>query len=152
MKRAILSASFIAAAFLSLVSLSSFNEKKDYKPDQQLSLQSNRNGPVTIHTSITGVGTDGTTFTGNVSVLGAITASGTFVMQTEMIGMALHCNLVLELPDGTLTIRMNCNMVTLNGRWKVLSGTGGYENVKGEGSLVMPVLTEEILIGSVSGM
>jgi hypothetical protein len=43
-------------------------------------------------------------------------------------------------------------MSTLNGRWKVLSGTGAYENVKGEGSLVMPVLTEEILIGVVSGM
>jgi len=151
MKRTLVSATLIAVVLLSLISLSSFNKRMDQKPNQQLSIQQGGNAPVTIHTSITGVQPDGTTFTGTVSIIGAISQSGTFVMQTEAIGMALHCNLVLELPDGTLTIRMNCNMSTLNGRWKILSGTGSYDNTKGEGSLVMPVLTEEILIGVVSG-
>jgi len=151
MKRSIVSALLIAVALLSFVSLSSFT-RQPYPKLLRQSVQSNQNAPITIHTSITGVASDGTTYSGNVSTLGAITESGTFVMQTEVIGMALHCTLNLELPGGTLAIRMNCNMSTLNGRWKVLSGTGAYENVKGEGSLVMPVLTEEILIGVVSGM
>jgi hypothetical protein len=150
MKRTFVSASVIAVALLSLISLSSFNKRQDQKLNQHLSFRAGGNAPVTIHTSITGAYPDGTTFTGTVSIIGAISQTGTFVMQTEALGMALHCNLVLELPDGTLTIRMNCNMGTLNGRCKILSGTGAYENVKGEGSLVMPV-PDEIMIGVVSG-
>ena len=39
-------------------------------------------------------------------------------------------------------------MVTLNGRWKILDGTGAYRSLKGGGSLTMPGDDEE-LIGSV---
>lgn len=95
--------------------------------------------PVLLH--------DGTTFTGTVTAEGAINATGTNIMYTEVLGMALHCTILMTFPVGTLTIRMNCNMKTLNGRWKILEGTGTYANMKGEGSLVMPNDVDEVMTG-----
>lgn len=106
--------------------------------------------PVTIHTTITGVEEDGTTYTGVVEISGCITASGTYVMPTEAHGMALHCILELDLPNGNITITMKCNMKTLNGQWQVVEGTGAYQELKGGGSLVMiNQETEEILTGKI---
>lgn len=90
---------------------------------------------------------DGTTYTGTVTASGAITNSGTNIMYTEVLGMALHCTIIMTFPDGTLTIRMNCNMKTFNGRWKILEGTGAYATTKGEGSLIMPNDVDEVLTG-----
>ena len=80
----------------------------------------------------------GSTYFGNVVATGAINKTGTFVMPTQVLGMALHCTFILTFPDGTITIRLNCNMVTFNGQWQVLDGTGAYQNLKGNGSLIMP--------------
>jgi hypothetical protein len=90
---------------------------------------------------------DGTTYTGTVTAEGAINNSGTNIMYTQLLGMALHCTIIMTFPDGTLTIRMNCNMKTFNGRWKILEGTGAYANTEGEGSLVMPNDVDEVLTG-----
>ncbi|MHC2993343.1 hypothetical protein OB13_17815, partial [Pontibacter sp. HJ8] len=65
--------------------------------------------PVTFYTVATGA--QGTTYTGTVRVEGAINATGTYVMPTETLGQALHCTLIVTLPDGSITMRMNCNMV-----------------------------------------
>ena len=65
--------------------------------------------------------------------------------------MALHCIFLITFPNGTITIRMNCNMVTFNGVWQVLDGTGAYSNLKGNGSLIMPNDNDEILTGTVRG-
>lgn len=106
--------------------------------------------PVTIHATLTGVEEDGTTYTGVVDVSGGINASGTFTMPTKELGMALHCLLEVDLPDGDITFRLNCNMKTLNGQWKVLNGTGPYEELEGGGSLVMiNNLTEEVMTGTI---
>jgi hypothetical protein len=93
---------------------------------------------------------EGSTYFGTVEITGGINAKGTYIMPTETHGMALHCTLILTLPDGSITIDMNCNMKTSNGRWKVLAGTGSYENLEGVGSLVMPDDEREILTGSIS--
>ena len=103
--------------------------------------------PVTFLTSATGF--DGDTFTGNVTATGAINQTGTYVMPVTFLGTAIHCTLVTTFPDGTLTMRMNCNMKTGDGRWKILEGSGRYHRAKGEGPLVMPNDTEEILTGSI---
>ena len=104
--------------------------------------------PVTFYTVATG--SEGTTYTGTVEIEGAINATGTYVMPTKTLGQALHCTLILTLPDGTITIRMNCNMVTSDGRWKVLDGSGAYEDLHGGGSLVMPDDVREILSGDLT--
>lgn len=106
--------------------------------------------PVTVHATLTGVEEDGTTYTGVVEFSGAIDASGTFVMPTKELGMALHCILEVDLPDGDITFRLNCNMKTLNGQWKVLEGSGAYQELQGGGSLVMiNNLTEEVMTGTI---
>lgn len=93
------------------------------------------------------------TSTGTVEVSGAFNATGTYEMQIAFLGNATHCNLVLTLPAaGTITIRMNCNLVTFNGVWQIIEGTGAYQNLKGNGSLVMPNDFDEILTGTVRGL
>ena len=108
---------------------------------------SNSSGSITILSSNT-TSADGVTYVGNVQLTGAINASGTYIMPTEVLGMALHCTFILNLPQGTITIRMLCNMHTLNGRWTVLAGTGAYQNLQGGGSLTMPGI-EELLEGTI---
>ncbi len=148
MKNLTISFSIIAFSMMALYLLAGF------KPMPAAALKTgsvNQSGDISIFTY--GTGFDGiSTYTGTVRAQGAINASGTYVMPTEVIGMALHCLVEITFPDGTVTLRMNCNMVTFNGRWKVLEGTGAYRNLKGGGSLVMPNDNDEILTGSISGM
>ena len=130
---------FSMAAFVSMSSFKFVNESAPLSYDQKQ--------PVTFHTTATGG--EGNTFTGIVTATGGINAAGTYVMTVEFLGMALHCTLYLQFPNGTITIRMNCNMVTFNGRWQVLSGTGAYQNLKGNGSLIMPDDIHEVLTGHI---
>jgi len=145
MKKSIISFSFIAACIIALFMTSSFKAIPSASASKALTFD--RGEPITIFATTTSV--QGSTYFGPVTLSGAINASGTYVMPTEVHGMALHCIFVLTLPDGTITIRMNCNMVTFNGVWKILEGTGAYQNLKGGGPLVMPNDTDEILTGTV---
>ena len=140
MKKSITSISIIATCMMAFFMMSSF------KTSSSADL-SNSAGPITILSSNT-TSSDGVTYVGNVQLTGAINASGTYVMPTEVLGMALHCTFILNLPQGTITIRMLCNMHTLNGRWTVLAGTGAYQNLQGGGSLTMPGI-EELLEGTI---
>src|SRR5688500_292779 len=74
-------------------------------------IQASEKLPVVFATENTGG--EGTTYFGTVTATGGIVANGTYVMPTKQMGMALHCDLELTLPDGTISIRMNCNMRTL---------------------------------------
>ena len=140
MKKSLISLSIIAICMMAFFMMSSFKTSSSADP-------SNSAGPITILSSNT-TSSDGVTYVGNVQLTGAINASGTYVMPTEVLGMALHCTFILNLPQGTITIRMLCNMHTLNGRWTVLGGTGAYQNLEGGGSLTMPGI-EELLVGTV---
>ena len=148
MKRISIFTAATAACLIAFVMMSSFMMIPSASASKALTL--NRSEPIHIFGTITSA--DGTTYYGPVTLSGAINASGTFVMPSQLIGMALHCTFVLKLPNGNITIRMNCNMVTFNGRWKILEGTGAYQNLKGEGSLVMPNDNDEILDGIIHGM
>ncbi|WP_210465367.1 hypothetical protein [Rufibacter roseolus] len=108
----------------------------------------NKKEPIVFNTIATS--SEGSTYFGTVAVSGGINATGTYVMPTETLGMALHCTLILTLPEGSITIRMNCNMKTSEGQWKILAGSGSYQNLEGGGSLVMPDDIREILTGSIS--
>jgi hypothetical protein len=60
------------------------------------------------------------------------------------IGKIFHCEVVLYATDGTITIHQECQTATSpwKGRWEIVSGTGAYVNLKGNGSLLMPPNTE----------
>jgi glucose uptake protein GlcU len=148
MKRTLLAATLMSACTIALIVLTSFkNISVDASNQNGEKAKMQKKGAVTFYAHDPVLLSDGTTYTGTVTAEGAINNSGTNIMYTQLLGMALHCTIIMTFPDGTLTIRMNCNMKTFNGRWKILEGTGAYVNTKGEGSLVMPNDVDEILTG-----
>jgi hypothetical protein len=90
---------------------------------------------------ITGTYTDGAypTVTGTFIASGAIVASGTSTMTIHRFanGTVAHCSQTLVAPDGTITILSNCQFSTMNGTWRIVSGTGAYTNLQGNGQLTM---------------
>ena len=148
MKRSIISIPIIATCMMVFFMMTSFMTN----PSAALSKTQNFNSATAITIASSNTSTlDNVNYFGNVTLTGAINATGTYTMPTQVLGMALHCTFILTLPQGTITIRMLCNMHTLNGRWTVLDGSGAYQNLTGGGSLTMPG-TEELLIGNVSGL
>jgi len=55
-------------------------------------------------------------------------------------GIRGHCVVTLIASDGTIIIHQECQFgtPTPEGRWEIVSGTGAYVNLKGNGSLLMP--------------
>lgn len=147
MKRKITSAALILTCLLASGILTGFKSVNAFTQKAGLSQAEQKKQAVTFFAHDPVILEDGTTYTGTISAEGAINAQGENIMYTEVHGMALHCTLIATFPLGTLTIRMNCNMKTFNGRWKILEGTGAYANVKGEGSLIMPNDVDEVLTG-----
>jgi len=102
--------------------------------------------PVTI----TGV-FDFSTFpnlSGTFTTTGALTISGPATMHIDPIvpGTVAHCVVTLIPSDnsGTIVIDQQCHFDTSPpaGRWEIVSGTGAYANLQGNGSLTMPPNTE----------
>ncbi len=143
MKKSIISIPVIGAFIMAFITMSSFKNV----PSASASKAPSSSQSITIFATTTS--SEGSTYFGPVTLSGAINASGSYIMSTEVLGMALHCNFVLTLPNGTITIRMLCNLVTFNGQWQILGGTGTYQTLKGNGSLVMPNDSDEILTGVV---
>jgi len=55
-------------------------------------------------------------------------------------GTTAHCVVTLIASDGTIIIHQQCQFATdpPEGRRQIVSGTGAYANLKGNGSLLMP--------------
>ena len=79
---------------------------------------------------------------------GALTISGPATMHVDPIvpGTVAHCVVTLIPSDnsGTIIIDQECHFATSPpaGRWEIVSGTGAYANLQGNGSLTMPPNTE----------
>jgi hypothetical protein len=84
---------------------------------------------------------------------GAIETSGTESQLVRVEGLTLHCVHTLTAEEGTIVIHSQCNMLTNKGQWRVVSGTGAYAGLKGNGSLLMvfnpdnPAEAHELLDG-----
>jgi len=80
--------------------------------------------------------------TGTYVTSGALNLSGytTMYVGSRAKGNVAHCVVVLYAPDGTITIHQQCEFSTNppKGQWRIVSGTGAYANLKGNGSLLMP--------------
>ena len=119
--------------------------------------------PTPVPVTITGV-YDFSTFpnvTGTFTTTGALTISGTSTMHVELNpfnGIRAHCVVTLTPSDGsgTIIIDQQCQFATSmpapypngqgKGRWEIVSGTGAYANLNGNGSLTMPG-NEEAMTG-----
>ena len=83
--------------------------------------------------------------TGTFTTTGTLTISGTTTMFVEpnQNGVRGHCLVVLTPSDGsgTITIHQECQFRTSppQGQWQIVSGTGAYANLTGNGSLTMPL-------------
>jgi hypothetical protein len=83
--------------------------------------------------------------TGTFITSGALTISGDTTMHIgpNYNGTRAHCVVTLIASDGTGTIiiHQQCEFATpypYRGRWEIVSGTGAYANLRGNGSLTMP--------------
>jgi hypothetical protein len=80
---------------------------------------------------------------GNFTTSGALTISGNATMHLDCTGARCHCVVTLIASDGsgTIIIHQECEFATsypYKGRWQIVSGTGAYAHLKGNGSLTMP--------------
>ena len=86
--------------------------------------------------------------TGTFTTTGALTISGVSTMHVDLNpfnGTRAHCVVTLFPSNGgTIIIDQQCQFAspTPKGRWEVVSGTGAYANLYGNGSLTMPPNTE----------
>jgi hypothetical protein len=88
--------------------------------------------------------------TGTFTTTGALTISGDTTMHIgpNYNGTIAHCVVTLIAPDGVIIIHQECQFATSPpaGRWEIVSGTGAYANLRGNGSLTMPE-DEEAMTG-----
>ena len=83
---------------------------------------------------------------GTFTTTGALTISGPATMHVDFLNASTtaHCVVTLIAPNGTIFIDQQCQFAspTPKGRWEIVSGTGAYANLNGNGSLTMPPNTE----------
>ena len=152
---------FMAVAFIILAGCSkstdlvppAVNNSPAQKTDQtaqktnQTTANRSENSSSQTPVTITGV-FDFSTFpntTGTFTTTGALTISGDATMFVGVISNPVaHCVVTLYAPDGIIVIHQECNFSTPipKGQWHIVSGTGAYVNLKGNGSLTMPPNTE----------
>ena len=82
-------------------------------------------------------------FQGTFYTHGALEIEGTVTMEVDGNPNApiFHCLYTFVAPGGTFIIREECVFATPlqgQGRWEIVSGTGAYTNLKGNGSALMP--------------
>ena len=84
---------------------------------------------------------------GTFITTGALTISGPATMHVDLNpfnGIRAHCVVTLIASNGTIIIDQQCQFASSppKGRWEIVSGTGAYANLNGNGSLTMPPETE----------
>ena len=82
-------------------------------------------------------------FPGTFYTHGALEIAGTVTMEVDINsnGNRFHCLYTFVAPEGTFIIREECVYSTPlqgQGRWEIVSGTGAYKNLRGNGSSLMP--------------
>src|SRR5207302_10518892 len=101
--------------------------------------------PTPVPVTITAV-YDFSTFpnvTGTFTTTGALAISGVSTMHVDLNfnGIRAHCVVTLfPSTGGTIIIDQQCQFASSppKGRWEIVSGTGAYANLNGNGSLTMP--------------
>src|SRR5437660_7643567 len=88
---------------------------------------------------------------GTFTTTGALTISGPATMHVDFLNASTtaHCVVTLFAPNGTIYIDQQCQFAspTPKGRWEIVSGTGAYANLNGNGSLTMPPPLIEAMTG-----
>jgi hypothetical protein len=113
-------------------------------------------GPKKAHVTINSIYDfgGGYPFPGAFTISGAFEASGTVTMEVNFeipSNSVFHCLYTFVALDengdetGTIIIREECVFATPlqgQGRWEIVSGTGAYAGLRGNGSALMPDIRE----------
>jgi hypothetical protein len=108
--------------------------------------------PITITAPFTDIGTY-PIFPGTFTISGAFETSGEATMDANFNDNFIRAHCILTLTDnyGTIIIHEECQFGSIphKGRWEIVSGTGAYANLRGNGSNTMsgPRELEEDLVG-----
>jgi hypothetical protein len=88
------------------------------------------------------------TYEGIFTISGAFAATGNAIMEaTVNVNFKVyHCIWTLTDGNGTITIHEQCQLgsTPIKGRWEIVSGTGDYANLRGNGSALMPAAYEGV--------
>ena len=120
------------------VDLPSAQPLKNNKVDAGTSNYLNHNQPIPITITMAITGGTFPTFTGPVSTSDNLLPPGDGSMYVSSFGNVFHCIITLITSEGTLTIKEECNKSTFMGQWQIVEGTGAYENLRGNGKVMMP--------------
>ena len=88
---------------------------------------------------------------GTFTTSGALETSGSTTMSVDLFGNVAHCTQTLVAPGGTITILSQCQFSTMTGSWRIVSGTGDYANLQGNGRVVMTFPPGVIVVETFSG-
>ena len=109
--------------------------------------------PVPIFIDIHDFTVSDDTAIGTFESSGGIATSGVESQLFQVAGLSLHCVHTLVAEGGTIVIRSQCNLITNVGQWRIVSGTGAYAGLRGNGTLLMvfspddPTEAHELLDG-----
>jgi hypothetical protein len=92
---------------------------------------------VTIELIVTNSNASGTIFTGTFTAHGGLETSGTFEMEPNFFGHFAHCSQTFTSHRGTFTAISDCEFIHNTGTWYIISGTGRYSDLQGNGKLLM---------------
>lgn len=69
----------------------------------------------------------------------------TVVAHLNANAMVYHCIWTLTDDEGTFILHEQCEMgsTPVKGRWEIVSGTGKYSNLRGNGSALMPYVGDD---------
>jgi hypothetical protein len=81
-------------------------------------------------------------YTGPFTISGAFEATGTAIMEANVNAdfTIYDCKWTLTNDEGTITLHEKCHISasSATGIWEIVSGTGDYANLRGNGSALMP--------------
>ena len=80
---------------------------------------------------------------GVFTATGGLEANGSYIMSPVIQrGNSFECTNIFVTEGGTITALSYCQMGSWKGAWRIVSGSGVYENIEGNGTLVMEGGTE----------
>lgn len=98
----------------------------------------NNNHPTDVWLTTTTTGGTANAKTGTFTASSELGTRGTYLMIIVHTGMAFHCTTTFSPSSGgQFVLQSNCEMTLLDGQWRVISGTGAYQDLEGNGSIVM---------------
>jgi hypothetical protein len=114
--------------------------------ESPIQAQKGTSGLITVPFVYTGGSFPNFVYTSPFTISGTFKATGTAEMDANVTVYAdfsvYDCNWTLTNDEGNIKLHEKCHITTSSaiGMWEIVSGTGDYANLPGNGSALMPAL------------